>query len=179
MESAQAKPDFVECLDRHRGILFGVARAYCRDVSQREDLVSETIAQLWRAYPRYDGRASIATWIYRIALNVAISFYRTEQRRKSRVVSAEASLVESIPSPETNSERDDRLDLVYEIVERLDPLDRALMLLYLDDNPYATIADVLGISVTNVATKIGRVKERLKREIVAPLANERQTHGTR
>jgi len=164
VENASAKPDFLECLDRHRGILFKVAGAYCRDPGLRPDLVQETIAELWRAYPRYDGRASMATWTYRIALNVAISYYRREIRRTRHVVSAEPSLVESVPS-EDDADRDERLDLLYETIGRLSPFDRALMVLYLDDNPYSVIAEVLGISVTNVATKIGRIKQRLKREI--------------
>jgi RNA polymerase sigma-70 factor (ECF subfamily) len=89
------------------------------------------VAQLWRAYRRFDERTAFSTWMYRIAVNVAILFHRSEIR----------------------------------LIENLDELNRALMLLYLDDKPYAEIAAILGISETNVATKISRIKQRLKRDV--------------
>jgi len=159
-----AQAGFVRRLDEHRGILFKVADAYCRNRVDREDLVQNIVAQLWRAYRRFDDRKSFSTWMYRIAVNVAISFYRSEIRRTRNVAPAEASIVETIAQPPTE-EPDERLGLVRAFIERLDPLDRALMILYLDDNSHASIAEILGISQTNVATKISRVKQRLKREV--------------
>ncbi|HEV2643906.1 MAG TPA: RNA polymerase sigma factor [Candidatus Elarobacter sp.] len=159
-----AQAGFVRRLDEHRGILFKVADAYCRNRADREDLVQDIVAQLWRAYRRFDDRKSFATWMYRVAVNVAISFYRSETRRMRNVVPGEPSIVETIAQPPTE-EPDEGLALVRAFIERLDPLDRALMILYLDDNPYASIADILGISQTNVATKISRIKQRLKLEV--------------
>jgi RNA polymerase sigma factor (sigma-70 family) len=158
--------DFVDRLDRHRGILFKVAAAYCTSSADREDLVQETIAQLWRSYHRFDGRVAFSTWMYRIAVNVAIAFYRREARKRGGLVRADASLLERIPAS-ADAETDDRLDLVRNLIEQLEPLDRALMLLYLDDYSYAESAAILGISESNVGTKIGRIKERLKRNLAA------------
>jgi RNA polymerase sigma factor (sigma-70 family) len=163
--SSSLQRAFVERLDRHRGILFKVAAAYCSSPADREDLVAETIAALWRSYGRFDGRSSFATWMHRIAVNVAISFYRSETRKRRGFVAAGESVLERIPAPD--AETDDRLDLVRELIGRLDPLDRALMLLYLEDYSHAEIASVLGISESNVGTKIGRIKERLKRNVAA------------
>lgn len=154
---------FVDRLDRHRAILFKVAATYCRDAADREDLVSEMIAQLWRAYDRFDERSRFSTWMYRIAINVAISFARTQTRARRRLV-PEGSLLERI-ADQPEAETDDRLSQVRELIEQLDPLSRALMLLYLDDYPYCEIASMLGITETNVATKLGRIKQQLKRKV--------------
>lgn len=152
---------FLERVDGHRGILLKVANAYGRSAEDREDLVQETVAQLWRSYPRFDGRAAFSTWMYRVAVNVAVSFHRGE-RRRPRAVPMTESVLESVAVPEA-SERDERLDLIHEFINKLEPLDRALMLFYLDDYSHAEIAGFLGISESNVGTKIGRIKERLKR----------------
>jgi RNA polymerase sigma factor (sigma-70 family) len=154
---------FVERLDRHRAILFKVANAYCRNAGDRADLVQEMIVQLWRSYGRFDDRAAFPTWMYRIAVNVAISFIRS-QRRKPQNVPAEAGVLEEVAAPQ-EAETDDRMTIVRDLIEQLDPLNRALMILYLDDYPYSEIATILGISETNVGSKIGRIKERLKRNI--------------
>jgi RNA polymerase sigma factor (sigma-70 family) len=166
MRTDEAQAAFVDRLDRHRGILVKVAGAYCHDAGDREDLIAEIVAQLWRAYGRFDERAAFSTWMYRIAVNVAISFRRTEMRKAGNVEPAEPAIVETLPSP-AEVQSDDAIALVREFIEELDALNRALMLLYLDDNSYAEIAAILGISETNVATKIGRIKQRLKRDIAA------------
>jgi RNA polymerase sigma factor (sigma-70 family) len=166
MRSNGAQNAFVERLERHRGVLVKVAGAYCRDAAGREDLIAEIVAQLWRAYGRFDERAAFSTWMYRIAVNVAISFQRAEMRKTRNIEPAEPVVLEMLPSsPEAQS--DDALTLVRDVIEELDELNRALMILYLDDNSYAEIAAILGISETNVATKIGRIKQRLKRDIAA------------
>jgi RNA polymerase sigma factor (sigma-70 family) len=157
---------FLERIDRHRGILFKVANAYCRTPEDREDLVQETIGQLWRSYPRFDERVAFSTWMYRVAVNVAITFYRGETRRRRSIVRVAESVFDRVPAPE-RPERSDRLDLIHELIEQLGPLDRALMLLYLDDCTYAEIAAILGISESNVGTKVGRIKERLKQNLAA------------
>ena len=159
--STEGQAAFLERIDRHRGILFRVANAYCRSREDREDLVQETIAQLWRSFARFDGRGAFSTWMYRIAMNVAISFRRSETRKR-RLGEMPESILERLPAlPEPES--DDRVELVHELIEQLSALDRGLMLLYLDDYPYAEIAAILGISESNVGTKINRIKDRLKR----------------
>ncbi|MGC1379762.1 MAG: RNA polymerase sigma factor [Candidatus Baltobacteraceae bacterium] len=162
MTTQELQAAFVAELDRHRGILLKVARAYCRDSATREDLAQEIVAQLWRAYPRFDASRSFSTWMYRIVVNVAISFHRTQMRATRNVVATEGALFDRLPAQYEDG-YDDRLELVYALVGELDGLNRALMMLYLDDYPYAEIAAILGISESNVATKIGRIKERLRR----------------
>lgn len=159
MKSNGAQAAFITALERNRGILFKVAAGYCSDRAEREDLIQDMIVQLWRSYERFDGRSSFSTWMYRIALNVAILFYRHEQRQARH--RADAGFLEEALG--TQEPRDERISLLREMVEQLDEMNRALMLLYLDDLPHSEIATILGISETNVATKIGRIKQRLKR----------------
>jgi RNA polymerase sigma-70 factor (ECF subfamily) len=166
MRTNDAQTAFVECLDRHRGILIKVAGAYCRDLAGREDLIAEIVEQLWRAYGRFDERAAFSTWMYRIAVNVAISLRRIETRAARHVEPAETAILEMLPSP-PEAQSDDALALVREFIEKLDELNRALMLLYLDDYSYVEIAAILGITETHVATKISRIKRRLKHDIEA------------
>ncbi|MBV8345617.1 MAG: RNA polymerase sigma factor [Candidatus Eremiobacteraeota bacterium] len=165
MTSHGAHDAFLASLDRHRGILFKVANAYCRDPASREDLVQEIVLQLWRAYPRFDGRAKFSTWMYRIAVNVAISFYRSERRTAERIEHSDGAQIEELAAP--GAQPDDNAAFLYEIIDRFDALSRALMILYLDDRPYSEIAEILGITQTNVATKISRLKEQLRRGVAA------------
>jgi RNA polymerase sigma factor (sigma-70 family) len=159
MKSNGAQAAFIAALERHRGILFKVAAGYCSDRAQSEDLIQDMIVQLWRSYERFDGRSSFSTWMYRIALNVAISFYRHELRQARH--RADAGFLEVAPA--TQEPPDERISLLREMLEQLDEMNRALMLLYLDDLPYSEIATILGISESNVATKISRIKQRLIR----------------
>jgi RNA polymerase sigma-70 factor (ECF subfamily) len=159
---------FLALLDQHKKILFKVAGAYCRNSADRPDLMQEITAQLWRSFDRYDERHRFSTWMYRIALNVAISFYRSESRRSRNTVPAEDSLLEIAAEesgPDSGDDNDGNLQLLHQLIGQLDELDRALVLLYLDGNRYDTIAEVLGISETNAATKISRIKQKLRRDL--------------
>jgi RNA polymerase sigma-70 factor (ECF subfamily) len=158
MSKATAQDRFLTLLDEHKRILFKIANAYGRGPADREDLVQEMVLQLWRSFLRFDEHCRFSTWMYRVALNVAISFCRQESRRP-RIRPLEGALDVAAPPPE----RQDDLRLLEEFIARLDELDRALVLLYLDGNRYDTIAEVLGISETNVGTRLGRIKDKLRR----------------
>ena len=154
---------FLTLLDEHKKILYKVASSYCRNPEDRRDLEQEIVAQLWRSFGRYDESYKFSTWMYRIALNVAISFSRSETRRSRHTVPAGESVLEIADTREA-AEPDADLQILRRLIAQLDELDRALILLYLDGNRYDTIAEILGISETNVGTKIGRIKQRLRRD---------------
>ena len=154
---------FVALLDEHRKILYKVAGAYCKGEADRADLAQEIVGQLWRAFPRYDEHYRFSTWMYRIALNVAISFYRGESRRLRTVVPAEDSILQ-VAAEEPDPEQDERLAQLRTFIEQLGELDRAMIILYLDGHRHAAIAEILGMSETNVGTRIGRIKQRLRRD---------------
>ncbi|MFL6195181.1 MAG: RNA polymerase sigma factor [Thermoanaerobaculia bacterium] len=162
MSKTDRQDRFLTLLEEHKKILYKVASSYCRNPADRPDLVQEITAQLWRSFDRYDERLRFSTWMYRIALNVAISFYRSEARRSRNTVPAEESILELAAGGEP--EPDENLRLLQGFIEQLDELDRALILLYLDGNRHDAIAEILGISETNVGTKISRIKARLRRD---------------
>jgi RNA polymerase sigma factor (sigma-70 family) len=164
MTARQLQQRFELLLHEHRGIVFKVAALYSRSVADREDLMQEISAQLWRSFEGYDeARAKFSTWMYRIALNVAISQARRERWSETdRFEPLELHHLETVGGGEPMAEQDERLHTLYAFIGQLDPLNRALILLYLEDRGYAEIADVLGISETNVATKINRIKQKLR-----------------
>ena len=155
MTSPELQDRFQALIDEHKKILYKVCNSYCRNREDREDLAQEIVIQLWRSFGTFDERCRFSTWMYRVALNVAISFYRRESTRTRHVISDEQHLMDA--ADETQS-RPDEIRLLYELIEGLDPLNKALALLYLDGNNYEEIASVLGISETNVSTKINRLK---------------------
>lgn len=154
---------FVALVHEHRKILYKVAASYARTPADRADLEQEIAAQLWGAFPRYDPAYRFSTWMYRIALNVAISFYRGETRRLRTVVPAEDSILQ-VAADETGADEDERLPQLRAFIQQLGELDRALIILYLDGHRHGTIAEILGITESNVGTRIGRIKQRLRRD---------------
>lgn len=166
--SSDRQARFLTRLEAHRRIVHAVAGNYARGAADREDLAQEIVVQLWRSFDRYDEGLPFSTWTYRVALNVAISFSRGQTRRASRFVAAEEPVLELVadPRPDPAVEADDeRLALLRRWIAGLDELDRALVLLYLDDLSHETIGQILGISTSNVGTKIHRLKSRLRRDL--------------
>ncbi|HEX8616766.1 MAG TPA: sigma-70 family RNA polymerase sigma factor [Thermoanaerobaculia bacterium] len=154
-----ANSTFEELLAQHGAILTKVTSAYCRDRHDREDLAQEIVLQLWRSFGRYDSRLRFSTWMYRVAMNVAISHYRARK----------AAGGEAMPLDETTgiavahdaAERDDTR-VLYDLIRELDELNRAVIVLYLDGHSHLEISAIVGLSATNVATKVNRIKEQLK-----------------
>lgn len=155
MNNAVDEERFLGLLEEHRRILWKVARAWCRDAEERRDLEQEIVVQLWRSFARYDSRFKFSTWMYRIAMNVAISFHRGAKHR------AHEPLLE-MAAPELES---DELRTLRQLIDGLEPLNKALILLYLDGHDHAAIAEILGITTTNVATKIARIKAQMKGQL--------------
>lgn len=166
MTDRHRQRQFETLLQEHRGIVFKVAGVYARGSEDRNDLAQEIGTQLWRSFGSYDAaRAKFSTWMYRVALNVAISYAR-QAGRDERLEPFDAAYLE-LPGDADVSQPDQRLAALYAFIGQLDPLNRALILLYLEERSYAEIAQVLGISETNVATKIGRIKQKLRGQMTA------------
>ncbi|HUW54920.1 MAG TPA: sigma-70 family RNA polymerase sigma factor [Rhodanobacter sp.] len=160
---------FEMLLREHRKIIFKVASVYTCEVEDRNDLAQEISVQLWRSFGSYDARrAKFSTWMYRIALNVAISRRRREKGSLAhRTEPLDEHHLEALGGGEPIAEQDERLATLHALIGELDALNRALILLYLEDKSYAEIAEILGISETNVATKLGRIKQRLRGQMTA------------
>jgi len=162
--TASLQDTFREAFQRHRGIVLKVAHSYAAHVEDRRDLAQEIAAQAWKAYRSYDPARPFSTWLYRVALNVAISHLRTHVRREAVRIDGVADRAHD---EDTTRETDDGLRALHRCIAALDPFDRALMLLYLDERPQREIADVLGLSETNVATRIARLKNRIRNQLGA------------
>ena len=156
---------FRALMERHRGIVFKVTNTYSFHAEDRADLAQDITAQLWRAFPGYDPQRSFSTWMYRIALNVAISHVRSNTHINRHAVPLDEDLHDIVDENGVDHEADQQVRALHRFIAQLDTLNRALLLLYLEDQSYREIADILGISETNVATKISRLKQRIRNEI--------------
>ncbi len=155
--------NFLVVVEDNKGILFKVANSYCRNIEDRKDLVQEIILQLWKSFDNYNEKFKLSTWIYRISLNVAISFYRKENRRK-RISNSLTTAIFDFSETEITDEKETNLGILNQIISELNDLNKALMLLYLEEKSYKEISEIIGITETNVATKIGRIKSKIKKE---------------
>jgi RNA polymerase sigma-70 factor (ECF subfamily) len=159
-----ARAGFQALLQAHRGIVAKVAGTYAWHPDDRDDLMQEIATQLWRAWPGYDPQRPAATWMYRIALNVAISYVRGRTRGVQPEPFGDHHGQVADPHAHDHEARQ-QVDLLHRFIHAQPPLDRALLLLYLEDRSYREMADVLGLSETNVATKISRLKQRVRTEL--------------
>jgi RNA polymerase sigma-70 factor (ECF subfamily) len=154
---------FQRWLCEYGGAVLKVARAYTLNQEDCQDLAQEILLQVWRSLPRFQGRASASTWCYRVALNTALGWRRKEHRRKAR----QRPLLEvehlSAGGPESAQQLHQRevVERLYAAIRQLPKADAALVLLYLDDLSYRQIAEVLGISESNVGVKLNRAKKAL------------------
>jgi len=157
------KEKFISVIKDNQNLIYKICYSYCSNAENRKDLQQEILIQLWNSFSKFDGRVKLSTWIYRIALNTAISFYRNDGKHSDKKVSIDASII-SLSDFEYVPEQDENITMLYQFIEKLNEMDKALILLYLDDNKQKDIAEVLGISETNVATKISRIKKFLKEQ---------------
>lgn len=161
MGSIPVNEDFLRLIQQNSGIIYKICRAYCANTADREDLAQEIIYQLWKAGKSYDDNYKFTTWMYRVALNTAISFYRVNNKSAATIAIDDTD----IPAEDTSNDGTasaENIKLLQQYISELKELDKALMILYLEAKSYKEIADITGITETNVATKISRIKEKLK-----------------
>jgi len=152
---------FRRWLEQHTGLVFKVVRTFAPSDADRDDLVQEILLQLWRSLPRFEGKAKESTWIYRVALNTALAWHRSET--KHRTAQSPLTAIEELPEPDdlVAREREELVANLYAAIRLLSKVDAALVLLYLDDLSYREMAEVLGISETNVGVKLNRARKEL------------------
>lgn len=154
---------FEQWVRQHKGVMIKVVRANAANTEDQNDLFQEIALQVWRSIPSYQGRAKVSTWIYRVALNAAMIWQRSEKRhrrvRDSLYVVNEPS--DSNESPAESLEHREKLDRLYQEIRKLPTVERSLALLYLDARSYEEIAEILGISITHVGVKLNRLKKHL------------------
>lgn len=162
--------EFVPLLREHERLVYRVAGTYAQRRADVEDLVQEITAQAWRSFRSYDAQRRFSTWLYRVALNVAISWLRVEAPRRRLSVPYEVELHDSSVTDDIDTDEGGRI--LRGFIDTVGPLDRAVLLLYLEERPLAEISEILGLTTTNLTTKIGRLKDRLR-------TYAESKHGTR
>jgi RNA polymerase sigma-70 factor (ECF subfamily) len=164
-KEARAMPDageeqrFLAFLESQQRTLYKVAYIYCRNPEDRRDLVQEIAIQLWRSFSSFDGRAAPTTWTYRVATNIAISHRRREGRRIRDVLPLDFAFDVADAAFEADTSQSRQLRA---LIDSLDDMNRTLMLFYLEGFDHAEIADLLGTSVSNVSTRLNRIKAKLQ-----------------
>lgn len=158
MHNVDNEKEFIELIRRNERIIYKVCSFYTSDDLPLADLYQETIVNLWTAYPKYRKESSLSTWIYRIALNTCISGIRKEKRTPKGI---SISNLQDI-LPDTKSIIANQVKEMYKLIHQLKNIERAIILLWLEEKSYQEIADIMGLSVSNVATKLKRSKIKLK-----------------
>ena len=152
---------FVKQLEEHQNVVHKICRLYTRNQDAHNDLFQEITIQLWKAYPKFRGDAKFSTWMYRVALNTAITLYR---KNKKGVATQEFEGVSfKITAEEYDDTVEQQLKLMYNAVRTLNDIDKALVFLYLEDKNYREIAETLGITEVNARVKMNRIKEKLRK----------------
>jgi RNA polymerase sigma factor (sigma-70 family) len=153
--------EFIRLIKENKGIIYKICNSYCADKSDRDDLAQEIIYNLWKSFDSFNEAFKFSTWMYRIALNVAISFYRQEKKFKNHDSISDGLIVFEENSDEKN-ETENNLKLLQNFINELKEIDKAIILLYLDNKSHREMAEITGFTETNVATKINRIKEKLR-----------------
>jgi RNA polymerase sigma-70 factor (ECF subfamily) len=157
------KEEFISILKEHKKIIYKVSYTYCSDSESRKDLEQDIIFQLWRSIDKFDGRVKLSTWIYKVAFNTSISFFRKQSKISRNTYELDTNF---ITQTDKNYEEDENIALLYSAIKELNEFDRAIILLYLDGEKHKSISQIIGISETNVATKINRIKKALSEIII-------------
>lgn len=152
---------FVTLLEENQNIVHKICRLYTRSADQHNDLFQEITIQLWRAFPKFRGDSKFSTWMYRVALNTAITLYRKSKRRVQ--TQDFDAIMFKISSEEYDDTVEQQLKLMYSAVKDLNDIDKALVFLYLEDKSYKEIAQTLGITEVNARVKMNRIKGKLKK----------------
>ncbi|HEY1033060.1 MAG TPA: RNA polymerase sigma factor [Flavipsychrobacter sp.] len=153
--------EFTTLIQQHERLVYKVCSLYAADAEDLKDLFQEIVLQAWSGYTRFRNESAISTWLYRVALNTAI----THKRKKSRQLGTPVADMQLLHVADASSQAyAEEYAILQKLVGSLPPLEKALILLYFEDRSYQEIADIMGISVSNVGTRLARIKEKLKKQ---------------
>lgn len=159
MDNQKLQTDFIEIVEDNKKLIYKVSHMYCDSTIDKKDLFQDIISNLWISYPSFQNKSKISTWIYRVSLNTAITWFRDYTKQSKNI--EYTNLIPNL-TDETDSTIDELYDQLYSAINSLGKIDKAIMLLLLDEYSYEEIAEIIGISKTNVATKINRIKIKLR-----------------
>jgi RNA polymerase sigma-70 factor (ECF subfamily) len=149
--------EFLDILNNHRGLIYKVCNLYCSDPEDRKDLFQETVFQVWKSLGNFRGESALSTWMYRIALNTAITHFRKDKRS---INSVSINGID-IPDINENDEKEELLKQLFAAIEDLDKIDKSIVLLYLEEKSYEVISEITGLTKSNVGVRLNRIKTKL------------------
>ena len=162
------KKEFSELIEQHQAIIHKITMVYANGRANREDLFQEICLQLWKSYPNFREEAQVSTWMYRVALNTAISNVRKEKKLLSFESLRETERIEQDANVE-----DEKIKLLYRAISKLNHIDKAIILLWLEEKNYEEIASIMGTSKNNVSVKLVRIKRKLEELVLKTVSIER------
>lgn len=148
---------FLRDIQSCRGILLKICRSYCRDRDDQDDLYQEIISNAWRSYRRFEHRSKFSTWLYRVALNTALSDVRRDRFR------GKTTDLDPVTNRAPAEAEGENIQFLYRAIDSLTPAEKSLAVLYLDDLSYREIAEITGITESNVGVRLHRIKERIRK----------------
>ena len=155
--------EFVRIIKQHEGVIFKISTMYTDNRDDQKDLYQDVVFQLWKSFDSFRAESKISTWMYRIALNTALTRLKKSKRMKHSVSIDKVVLQET---ENYDPEFEDRLRILYAHIKQLNVIEKGLMLLLLEGKKYEEIAEITGISPSNVGTKISRIKQKLAKQII-------------
>lgn len=155
--------EFLEKIEKHKGVIFKISKMYMDNFEDQKDLFQEITFQVWKAYPTFEGKSQFSTWLYRIALNTAIIFLKSEKKR-SFIKNDEVDKFK-IAADDYDDDQEKKLAKMYKAIQQLNEIDKALIFYYLQDYSGKEIAENMGITEVNARVKLNRAKEKLKQLI--------------
>ncbi|WP_428661097.1 RNA polymerase sigma factor [Runella sp.] len=161
MAKVSLQNEFVQLIAAQQKLIHSLCSLYFTLPEDRKDMFQEIVLQLWKSYPSFNHRAKVSTWIYRIALNTVFAKLRKEKGRPKNESYSEHAY--QISSPESSLELTQATEELYRAIEQLSDIDKAIIMLYLEEHSYDEIAGILNLSRTNVSTKINRIKTQLEK----------------
>jgi RNA polymerase sigma-70 factor (ECF subfamily) len=149
--------EFLDILNNHRGLIYKVCNLYCSDPEDRKDLFQEIVLQVWKSLESFRRESALSTWMYRIALNTAITHFKREKRSVNPVS------ITGIDIPDINDsfEKEELLKQLFIAIEHLDKIDKSIVLLFLEEKSYEEISEITGLSKSNVGVRLNRIKTKL------------------
>ncbi len=161
MANDKLSEQFLKVFEENIGIVLKISRAYTKTFHDREDLINDIALELWKSFKNFSGDSKISTWIYRVALNTSMNYNRKKKKDSLFSFLNDFKQADNLP---WLIEQDDSTEseILYQCIDELNEINKAIILLYLDGNSHDEIADITGISKTNVGTRIGRIKEQIK-----------------
>ncbi len=151
---------FLAQIEENKGILYKIARMYTDNTLDREDLLQEMMANLWNSYGSFSGKSKFSTWLYRVAINTAITYIKKQQRQSNIIYKDE--LPTTAADDDGGKHQSHQMEVFYQAVQQLSQVEKAIIFFYMEDLSHKEIATQMGITETNARVKLNRTKEKLK-----------------